>query len=183
MGGLKLLEKGAQNIPSEKGWAKLPPTIGKWGTDYLNRAAIALIGLGAVWPEDVCYPVAFNDVDDKPLDAANRYIMHFEKGHLPPTPEVWSVSIYDPDGFYVPNALNRFDLSSAMPLNFNPDGSLDLYIQSAPPGTEQEANWLPAPKSGSFNLVIRIFLPGASVLDGSWIKPKVRKIPREEKVN
>ena len=90
--------------------------------------------------------------------------------------ETWSVSIYDPSGFYVPNALNRFNLSSWMPLKYNPDGSLDLHIQTASPGADQEVNWLPAPASGPFNLVIRIFHPGDAALNGSWQKPTVQKI-------
>jgi hypothetical protein len=38
----------------------------------------------------------------------------------------------------------------------NPDGSVDLYIQKDSPGTDKEANWLPAP-AGDFILMLRMY--------------------------
>jgi hypothetical protein len=74
----------------------------------------------------------------------------------------------------VPNALNRYNLAAWMPLNYNPDGSLDFYLQTSSPGPDKEANWLPAPASGPFNLVVRIFWPKESALAGTWKMPGVR---------
>jgi hypothetical protein len=66
----------------------------------------------------------------------------------------WSVTLYGADSYQVPNSINRFAVSSWMPFKYNPDGSLDLYIQNEKPGADKEANWLPAPKA-SFNLTMR----------------------------
>ena len=63
-----------------------------------------------------------------------------------------------------------------MPLKYNEDGSLDIYIQAESPGADKESNWLPAPASGTFNLVTRIFWPETSVLDHSWLMPGVKKV-------
>jgi hypothetical protein len=52
-----------------------------------------------------------------------------------------------------------------------------MYIQASSPGADKEANWLPAPKSGTFNLVVRDFWPKESMLDGSYKVPPVRKAP------
>jgi hypothetical protein len=176
MAGFKVLEKGVQAMETEDGWAVMPTNIGDYGTDYVNRAGIAFVGLGAVRPADVSYPVAFNDSDDEPFEGDSRYVLHFDKGQTPPTNVTWSVSMYDPDGFYVANPIDRYNLSSWMPLEYNPDGSLDIYIQAESPGAEREANWLPAPSSGTFNLVVRNFWPKPAMFDGSWKMPGVVKV-------
>src|SRR5262249_40484537 len=106
-----------------------------------------------------------------------RHVLHFDKGQTPPTNTTWSVSMYDPEGYYVPNAISRYNLAPWMPLKFNADGSLDLYIQATSPGADKEANWLPAPSSGQFNLTVRIFWPTEAVLDGTYKLPPVRKLP------
>jgi hypothetical protein len=169
-----LLEKGVKKLKTENGWIVMPKDMANYGTDYMTRAGIAMVGLGAIQPVDISYPTAFDDGNSKPLDSAHRYVLHFDKGQTPPANVSWSLSIYDPQGFYVPNALNRYSLAAWMPLQYNADGSLDFYIQTVSPGPDKEANWLPAPASGPFNLVVRIFWPKESALDGSWKMPGVR---------
>jgi hypothetical protein len=87
------------------------------------------------------------------------------------------VAIYDPAGYYVPNALSRFALSAWMPMKYNADGSLDIYLQTDSPSADKEANWLPAPKQGPFNLTIRVYWPKPEVLNGTWNPPGVRIAP------
>src|SRR6266540_3869695 len=134
------------------------------------------LGIEAGKDFDIAYPTAFIDGDGKPLDGANRYVLHFDKGQTPPTNVTWSVSMYDPQGFYVPNAINRYNLAAWMPLKYNADGSLDMYLQAASPGADKEANWLPAPASGSFSLTVRDFSPRKAMLDGIYKVPPVRKV-------
>jgi hypothetical protein len=169
-----LLEKGVKQLHTVNGWIVMPKDMADYGADYTTRAGIALVGLGAIQPHDVVYPTAFSDGDDKPLDSSKRYVLHFDKGQLPPSKATWSVSVYDPDGFYVPNSINRYNLAAWMPLQFNPDGSLDIYIQSNSPEAGKEANWLPAPASGPFNLTVRNYWPTETVLDGTYKMPPVK---------
>jgi hypothetical protein len=177
MAAFKLLEKGVQKLTTKDGWIVIPKDFADYGTDYLTRAGIAMIGLGGIQRPDVVYPTAFLDAKNQPLDAAKRYVLHFEKDQLPPTQATWSVSMYDPDGYYVFNAINRYALSAWMPLKYNADGSLDIYLQTDSPGADKEANWLPAPKQGPFNLTIRVYWPKPEVLDGSWNPPGVKVTP------
>jgi hypothetical protein len=156
-------------------WSMNTDTMGVYGNYYLKRAVVAQLGLGANVPEDAVYPLNLGDENGSPLDGANKYVLHFEKDATPPVNAFWSVTLYDPEGFQVANSLNRFAVSSWMPLKYNPDGSLDLYLQNESPGKDKEANWLPAPKSG-FNLTMRLYSPKSEILSGRWNPPPVTKV-------
>jgi hypothetical protein len=156
------------------GWSMNTDTMGVYGNYYLKRAIVAQLGLGANLPEDAIYPLNLADETGKPLDGANKYTLHFEKGATPPVDAFWSVTLYDTGGFQVANALNRFAVSSWMPFKYNVDGSLDLYFQNESPGSDKEANWLPAPK-GPFNLTMRLYGPRSEALTGKWNPPPVTR--------
>ena len=148
--------------------------MGVYGNYYLKRAIVSQVGLGANLVEDAVYPLNLGDETGKPLDGANKYTISFEKGATPPVNAFWSITLYDPDGFQVPNSLNRFAVSSWMPFKYNADRSLDLYFQNESPGKDKEANWLPAPK-GAFNLTMRLYSPKAEVLTGKWTPQPIVK--------
>lgn len=156
------------------GWSMNTDTMGVYGNYYLKRAIVAQLGLGANLPEDAIYPLNLFDDTGKPLDGANKYIVHFDKGATPPVNAFWSITLYDSEGFQVANVLNRFAVSSWMPFKTNPHGSLELYIQNESPGKDKEANWLPAPK-GPFNVCMRLYGPKSDALTGKWNPPAVRK--------
>ncbi|ANY81618.1 hypothetical protein BB934_06235 [Microvirga ossetica] len=157
------------------GWSMNTDTMGVYGNYYLKRAIVSQLGLGANLPEDAIYPMNLADETGRPLDGASKYTIHFEKGQIPPAAAFWSLTLYDSDGFQVPNSLNRFALSSWMPLKHNGDGSLDLYLQNESPGQNKEANWLPAPK-GPFNVMLRLYAPRSDALTGKWNPPPVTKL-------
>ena len=72
-------------------------------------------------------------------DGANKYVMHFAKGELPPVEGFWSLTMYDANYFFVPNPINRYSISARQDLKANADGSIDLYIQKDSPGTDKES--------------------------------------------
>jgi hypothetical protein len=157
------------------GWSMNTDTMGVYGNYYLKRAIITQQGLGANLPEDAIYPLNLFDDAGQPLDGANKYTIHFEKGATPPVNAFWSITLYDADGFQVGNSLNRFAVSSYMPFKTNADGSLDLYFQNESPGKDKEVNWLPAP-TGPFNLCMRLYGPKADAITGKWNPPAVRRV-------
>ncbi len=157
------------------GWSMNTDTMGVYGNYYLKRAVVAQLGLGANLPEDAIYPLNLGDQTGKPLDGANKYALHFDKGETPPAAAFWSITLYDLEGFQVANPLNRFAVSSWMPLKYDTDGSLDLYFQNASPGADKEANWLPAP-TGPFSLTMRLYAPKSDALTGKWNPPPVMRL-------
>ena len=181
---LERVPRGAQDLMKWKipslarvvnGWSMNTDTMGVYGNYYLKRAIVAQLGLGANLPEDAIYPLNLGDESGKPLDGANKYAIHFDKGATPPVDAFWSITLYDQEGFQVPNDLGRFAVSSWMPFRYNADGSLDLYFQNESPSPDKEADWLPAPK-GPFNLCLRLYAPKFEALTGKWNPPPVMRI-------
>ena len=158
------------------GWAYTTKT-GIYGTDYLMRALVTAIGLGANRPQDAIYPTSLKDAGGKAYDGANKYVVHFGKDELPPVQGFWSITMYDAGYFFVANPINRYSISARQDLKRNEDGSVDLYVQKDSPGADKESNWLPA-SAGKFILMMRLYWPketDPSILDGSWKIPGVIK--------
>ncbi len=161
----------------ENGWKVQRDSIGNYGTNYAVRAAVAIIGLGALPPAEAAYPNTEVDSQLQPLHGSNRYRLHFNAGELPPVNAFWSLSMYNDEGFFIANPINRYVIGDRDELNFNADGSLDILIQTDLPQDSNE-NWLPAP-TGKFALTMRLYSPKPSFTDGQWKLPKVEKIPIE----
>jgi hypothetical protein len=159
----------------ENGWVTTRD-LGSYGGKYLFRAAMAWLDLGADLPNDLLIPTLVLDSEGKPLNGANRYVLHFEKGEFPPGMGFWSVTMYDERGKLVANPILRHAIVDSDPLKTNADGSLDLYIQKDSPGADKESNWLPSPAK-SFKLMMRIYYPMQKMLDGTWLPPPVKRLP------
>ena len=175
---VKIMEHFKQAGKPINGWM-FTTNAGTYGTDYIQRALITAIGLGANRPQDAVYPTAEKDADGKDFDgAAHKYVMHFDKGQMPPARAFWSITMYDASYFFVPNPLNRYTLSSRNKFVTNPDGSVDLYLQADAPGKAKEANWLPAPKA-KFIPMMRLYWPSdtpPSIIDGTWKPPAIKSV-------
>lgn len=161
---------GLLGRPGVTGWRAFTG-VGRYGVNYATRAAMARVGVIATLPEDNTYMSCRQDGSGRPLEGTRNYVTHFDKATLPPVRAFWSVTLYDA-GNFVANPLNRYAIGDRDALKFNPDGSLDLYIQHESPGAAQQTNWLPSP-AGQFSLAFRLYWPEESVLNGEWIPPAV----------
>ena len=168
------INKDVQHI---NGWNFTTKT-GVYGTDYLMRALVTAIGLGANRPQDAVYPTSLKDADDSDYVGSNKYTIRFERGETPPAEGFWSITMYDANYFFVSNPINRYSISARQALKANADGSVDIYIQKDSPGPDKEANWLPAP-AGKFILMLRMYWPdesSPSILNGTWTIPAVKRV-------
>jgi len=175
----KIMEYFKKAAEPVNGWMYMTKNIGVYGTDYIQRALVTAVGLGANRPQDAIYPTSQKDADGHEYDGTSKkYVMHFNRGDMPPVNGFWSITMYDKDYFFVPNPLNRYTLSARNKFVTNPDGSVDLYLQADSPGKAQEANWLPAPKA-QFIPMLRLYWPKEtppSIVDGTWKPPAITMV-------
>ena len=162
-------------IKPVNGWSIAFKNFANYGTEYQLRAIVSYAGLGANLPEDAVYPSCAVDADGNLFDGVNKYVIHFDKGQTPPVNAFWSLTMYDKDGFFIENPINRYAIGNRSNLKSNADGSTDIYFQNTSPGKDKESNWLPCP-TGSFNLMLRMYWPKEEMLNGSWTPPVVKKV-------
>ena len=168
----------ALNTKAQDGsWSYPPLNLGRYGTDYNTRAAVAMVGLGANLPEDAMYPNTALDHQGQALNGKHRYRLHFAANALPPVKAFWSITAYGADEFLIDNPLQRFAIGDRDPLVFNADGSLDLWVQATPPSQkEAAANWLPVQMGAPFLLNARLYWPEDKALNGPWKMPVVERL-------
>lgn len=155
------------------GWTTMP-ALGDPANSVLMRAACAQLFPGPVNSRDeAAYWWANTDATGRELNGRYRYVLRFPPGGLPPTPAFWSLTMGDARNRFVANPLRRYSVSDRTGLVPGPDGSVEVYIQAAPPDGG-ESNWLPAP-SGRFILWLRVYEPGPEILTGSYAVPPVAR--------
>ncbi|HXD65489.1 MAG TPA: DUF1254 domain-containing protein [Solirubrobacteraceae bacterium] len=172
----ELTQTYLHSVPKHNGYLVLP--LGHYGTNYELRAIADTVGLGALTPDVAIYPLAQTDMTLGALTGTKSYVLHIPADGLPPVHGFWSLTMYDPNGFFVPNPLGRYVINDRSRLHHNADGSLDIYIQANQPTNPKQAqNWLPAP-AGNFRLIWRLYDTGsakAGTLNGSgWQPPKIQ---------
>jgi hypothetical protein len=147
--------------------------LGRYGTNYGLRAVIASTNLGANAPEDAIAMRTRLDSGGHPLNGANKYVLHLDKGKPPPAEAFWSLTMYNDKQLLVANPLERYAIGDRDKPHPNPDGSLDIFIQHDSPGRDKESNWLPAPKE-NFTVILRIYSPKGELLQRRWEPPAIR---------
>ena len=164
-------------VPIGNGWTT-PANGARFGFDYLTRTATAKSNMYVNQPEETRYFFLDVDAQGKRLNGENRYTVTFPPGQTPPANGFWSLTMYDENHFFSPNAMKRYSVGTKnKPLKANPDGSLTIYVQKESPGPDKESNWLPAPPD-VFSMTIRTYWPKSEVLEGRWVPPAA--IPAEK---
>ena len=159
-------------------WSFYGHPIAEFGTEYAYRALIAFGGFGANPVSMAMYLKCNTDEDGNQLSGERSYVLHFEADALPPVEEdgFWSVTVYDSEtDALIGNAIDRYCINDRSELQYNEDGSLDIYLQAEEPEEDQVSNWLPVDE-GPFHLMLRIYLPTNEAADGTWSAPTITMI-------
>jgi hypothetical protein len=147
---------------------------GKWDGNILSRAAFSQVLPGGNVAEEAVYWTTTVDNTGSRLNGQHDYILHFPAGGLPPNHAFWSLTMTDVTNHMVNNSINRYNVGTYSNLTPNADGSVDIYLQTAPP-SGNESNWLPAP-TGNFKLWLRAYLPGPAILNDTYQVPPVVEV-------
>ncbi len=114
------------------------------------------------------------DSDGRPLDGRHRYLLHFAKDALPPVTARWSLTALETDPFR-DGSLGSDGMLGQGNLRYNPDHSLDIYLQHEPPEHGRRANWLRIP-SAPFNLIAHVRWWKPTVGESEWRVPSVKRL-------
>ncbi len=130
------------------GWIFTTKT-GIYGTDYLQRALITAIGLGANRPQDAVYPTSEAGRRRQAYSGANKYVMHFNKGEMPPVDGFWSLTMYNGDYFFVDNPLNRYTVSPRNKLKPTPTARWTSTSRTSRPAKARRPTGCPRRRTSS----------------------------------
>lgn len=162
-------------VPTANGWIS-PRNGAEFGTDYYSRAAAAKANIFVNPRRESAYFGKEYDSEGQRLNGAHAYTLTFPRNGLPPVDGFWSLTLYDENHFFAPNAINRYSLGTKnKDLALNDDGSLTLHVQHERPEGAKASNWLPAPV-GDFELFLRAYGPSAAILDDTWAPPPVLRV-------
>jgi hypothetical protein len=161
-------------------WIYPAANTGLFEQDYLGRARIAVAGLAALPVAEASYLAALSS-DGGLFDGAGPWHMRFAADALPPVDAFWSLTMYaaQADGafFLTENPIDRYTIGDRTPgLAHNADGSLDIWIARTDPGAARRANWLPAPASGPFLVLLRAYVPGRAIIAQTYTPPAIETI-------
>jgi hypothetical protein len=141
--------------------------------DPLLRAAVNQYGPAAHIAEEALYFSA--KPESGPLNGANKYILKFPGGGLPPVDAFWSLTLYGSDFALVDNPIKRYAIGDRTAgLAYGPDGSLEIQVQNQAP-EKGNANWLPSP-TGAYQLILRTYQPKPALFNGSYKLPPLRQV-------
>lgn len=152
------------------GWSSIR-VCGRPENGILVRAACAKALPAVNSFEEAAYWRATKDGSGRRLTGGHDYVLRFPERGLPPNGAFWSLTLTDRTGYMVPDSSGRSSVDDRSGLIREADGSFELHLsRTAPAG--REANWMPTPR-GAFSLMLRAYLPGAAVLDGSYHVPPI----------
>jgi hypothetical protein len=124
--------------------------------------------------EEAAYWTATRDAAGKQLIGEHAYRIHFPAGQLPPNDAFWSLTATDTAGYMVSASEGSQSVDSHSGLTTNADGSVDIWLERRQPSGAHQ-NRITTPP-GRFKLMLRAYLPGPAIIDGSYEVPAIEEV-------
>ncbi|MGZ4747532.1 MAG: DUF1254 domain-containing protein [Oryzihumus sp.] len=160
------------------GWRYPPPREGRFGDDFLSRAADqSMAGITANDPAEAVYLVNFDDANGTKLAPEGTYELHFDADQAPPVDAFWSLSAYTSEDMnLIPNPAHRYSVGDRTPgLKREDDGGLTIYLEPQSPDGH-ETNWLPTSAHHAWFVILRLYRPRSEVVDATWKCPGIARV-------
>lgn len=159
------------------GW-RLQSSLFHDDLDYVTKAGSDDVAWGTPVPyqsHSIAY--IFRDSKARPLDGNRRYTLTLDLANLPPVTEFWELPVYDSAGYFIPNPVNRYSVTSYMlaaGAYAVKDGKVTFYLQpDRPTDPDKLRNWLPTARGDTFQLAARFYGPMAPLVDGTYPMPAI----------
>lgn len=129
--------------------------------------------------EEAAYWTARTDSAGARLAGGREYRLRFAADGLPPNGAFWSLTATDAGGYMVGRRSGelggRPSVDSHSGLATGADGSVVLLIGARRPDGTAPQNWLATPP-GRFMLTLRVYLPGAAIVEGAYRVPPIERV-------
>jgi hypothetical protein len=171
--GVALIE--AHTHTASKAPWRFSTRLGRFGNDFMLRAATACKGTGALSADEAIYAPADYDQDGELLNGSHAYRIRFADGGDLPAEAFWSITLYGEDRFLAGNAIGRYALGSRSGMLRDEEGALTIWVGHEQPADAPASNWLPAPE-GVFYLILRMYQPQQQLLKAGYRFPPVERV-------
>jgi hypothetical protein len=147
--------------------ATLPDSKKMFGTKEDTDPVRRLIGSAAAWGGNPEKDAIYFSVHPAENDGAKVY--RISVGQVP-VDGFWSVTVYNKDGYFTPNARNAYSLNN-ITAQRGTGGVITIQFGGCDAAT---ANCLPI--TPGWNYLVRLYRPQDSILSGDWIFPEAQVI-------
>jgi hypothetical protein len=147
--------------------ATLPDSKKMFGTKEDTDPVRRLIGSAAAWGGNPEKDAIYFSVHPAENDGATVYRLSVDQV---PVDGFWSVTVYNKDGYFTPNARNAYSLNN-ITAQRGTGGVITIQFGGCDAAT---ANCLPI--TPGWNYLVRLYRPQDSILSGDWIFPEAQVI-------
>lgn len=142
--------------------AMLPDTRGMFGTRESTDPVRHLIGSASAWGGNPESDALYLNVVPEQNDGTTVHRLTIRDV---PVDGLWSVTVYDAEGYFEPNPQNAYSINDVT-AQASPDGTVVVQFGGC---DGQTSNCLPI--TPGWNYMVRLYRPHAAILNGEWTFP------------